>query len=230
MRQTEMQFHTWGGKRAGAGRKPRVPGARPHVPHRAREAHKAAHPVHVTLRARAGLPPFRESGIFDEMRAALRDASRSPAVGEAFRVVQFSVQRDHVHLIVEAHDREMLSRGLRGLVTRLARAVNRALSIRGKVWGDRYHARELTTPRAVRNAIVYVLMNAKKHGHALRGADPCSSASWFDGFTRGSARPAMFGIDDTSPIRSPRTWLARIGWRRLGLIAPTERPRAALDH
>ncbi len=111
------------------------------------------------------------------------EVRRPPAVGDAFRVVQFSVQNDHVHLIIEAHDADVLSRGVRGLAIRLARAVNRALHVRGAVWGDRFHARELTSPRAVRNAIVYVLMNAKKHGVRLAsGLDAFSSARWFDGF------------------------------------------------
>jgi putative transposase len=220
-RQQELRFRTWGGKRANAGRKRLTPG-RPCVPHRARPRHRAAHPVHVTLRARAGLPPFRDGGIFGEMRGAIRGANRSPAVGEAFRVVEFSVQRDHVHFIVEAHDADALSRGVRGLAIRLARAVNRALGASGPVWGDRYEARELATPRAVRNAIVYVLMNAKKHGmRTSRGIDAFSSAPWFAGFAvRAPPR------DEARPVFAARTWLGSVGWRRRGLVRFAEGPRA----
>jgi len=217
----DLPFRPWGGKRINAGRK-RTRSGRPCVPHRARPAHRAAHPVHVTLRARAGLPPLRDSGVFAELRGAIRGANHSPAVGEAFRVVQFSVQNDHVHLIVEAADKDVLSRGLRGLAIRLARAVGRALARPGRVWGDRYHARELTTPRAVRNALVYVLLNAKKHGmRTERGVDRFSSAPWFDGFAR--RNPSE---DASSPVRHARTWLAGVGWRRAGLIRLAERPRA----
>jgi len=220
-RQIPLPFRSRGGRRPNAGRKQTRPG-RPCVPHRARPAHRAAYPVHVTLRARAGLPPLRDSGIFAEMRAAIRGANRSPAVGEAFRVVQFSVQNDHVHLVVEAADKDVLSRGLRGLAVRLARAIGRALATPGRVWGDRYHARALTTPRAVRNALVYVLLNARKHGVRLpSGVDRFSSAPWFDGFARRTAPR-----EDASPVRSARTWLATVGWRRRGLVHPDERPRA----
>ncbi len=177
--------------------------------------------MHVTLRARAGLPPLRHGGLFGEIRDAIRRANRSPAVGEAFRVTHFSIQNDHAHFIVEAHDKETLSRGLRGLTIRLARAVNRALDVRGAVWGDRYHARALKTPRAVRNAIVYVLMNAKKHGVRLAGVDACSSAPWFDGFTARTELPEL-----PCPVFAPRTWLGGTGWRRRGLVRFDERPRA----
>ncbi len=220
MRQTAFEFRTWGGKREGAGRKP-VRKGRGAVAHRARPVHRAAHPVHVTLRARGGLPPFRESAILREVRKAVAGANRSPAVGEGFRVVQFSLQNDHVHLIVEAHDADVLSRGTRGLIVRLARAVNRALGVRGQVWDDRYDARALKTPREVRNAIVYVLMNARKHGQRLlAGVDRFSSAPWFDGF---AAR--ITHTDTPRPVATSRTWLGGTGWRRRGLVRLHERPK-----
>jgi putative transposase len=220
MRQQEFHFPKRGGKRAGAGRK-RTKSGWPCVPHRARPRHNHAHPVHVTLRLREGLPPLRHAGIFAEVRTAIARANRSPAVGDAFRVVEFSIQSNHAHFIIEAHDKRVLSSGLRGLAIRLARAINRALEIRGPVWGDRYHARDLKTPRAVRNAIVYVLMNAKKHGTRLQsGIDAFSSAPWFAGFAE-----RLVPSSETPPVRAPRTWLASIGWRRRGLVHVDERPR-----
>ncbi len=218
-KQLALAFPTWGGKRTGAGRK-RVKLGRTCVVHRARAVHRAAHPVHLTLRARAGLPPFRERAILAEMCGAIRAASRSPAVGDAFRVVEFSVQDDHVHFIVEASNADTLSRGVRGLAIRLARAVNRALGVSGPVWGDRYDARDLKTPREVRNAIVYVLMNARNHGQRLlAGVDRFSSAPWFAGFSGPCAH-----TNEERVVVSSRTWLGATGWRRHGLIRFDERP------
>jgi REP-associated tyrosine transposase len=109
-------------------------------------------------------------------RAAGRDADRLPRHSLQRAV---SVQHDHVHLIAEADGASAWRTGIRGLVIRIARRLNRALGRRGRVWGDRYHARLLRTPREVRNALVYVLQNWKKHlGHVV-GLDPCSSAAWF---------------------------------------------------
>jgi REP element-mobilizing transposase RayT len=206
-----------GGKRDGAGRK-RV--GRKCVPHRARARHGHAYPVLVTMRVREGLPTLRHQGLFVELREAIRGASRSPAVGVAFRVVEFSIQDDHVHFIVEAHDADVLSRGLRGLAIRLARAFNRGVGIRGAVWGDRYHARDLKTPRHVRNAIVYVLMNGKKHRVVSTSIDAFSSAPWFRGFTVAIESP-----QEATPVVAARTWLANVGWKRRGLVRLDERPR-----
>ena len=110
------------------------------------------------MRARRGLPSLRRSRAWLWLRNAIAAASR-----DDFRVLHFSVQDDHVHLIVEADDGRALCAGARGLSIRAARAINRALDRTGGVWGDRYHTRALKTPREVRNAIVYVLMNVKKH-------------------------------------------------------------------
>jgi hypothetical protein len=130
------------------------------------------------------------------------------------------VQRDHVHLIVEADDRDALRRGVQGLAIRAARGVNRALGHRGRVWSDRYHARALETPREVRNAIAYVLLNRQKHAPEARGIDRCSSGPWFEGW-RNRREPPL----EDSPVATPRTWLASVGWRRCGLIARERRRR-----
>jgi putative transposase len=185
------------------------------VPHRARPEHNRALPVHLTLRARAGLPSFRGEQLFRVIREALRAASSAQ-----FRVVQFSVQRDHLHLIVEAADSRCLALGARGLAIRVARAINRRLDRRGPVWGDRYHARSLRTPREVRNGLVYVIMNFRKHRPwDRRELDPCSSSAWFDGLNpRPPPSPAP------APVHAARTWLGTVGWRRHGLIGRWEKP------
>jgi hypothetical protein len=141
-----------------------------------------------------------------------------------FRIVHFSVQANHVHLLVEADDKIALSRGIMGAAIRLARAVNRVARRRGAVWGDRYHSRALRTPRDVRNGIVYVLMNWKKHVPGAKGIDPCSSAPSFGGW---SIHPPS-GPPHELAVKPPETWLLRTGWKRHGLVALSERPRVSL--
>ncbi|MGH7343061.1 MAG: transposase [Candidatus Rokuibacteriota bacterium] len=191
------------------------------MPHRARPDHKARHPVHVTLRAK--LRCLREPRVFPVVRDALAAASRSD-----FRIVHFSIQTNHVHLLCEAHDTRALALGIRGLVIRIAHAVNRVLSRDGSLWKDRYHQRVLKTPREVRHGLVYVLQNWKKHVDGARGLDPCSSAAWFDGWS-GHPPTEQLTQGITSPIAAPRTWLAAKGWRRQGLILVTEAPRLSPD-
>ena len=213
----DLRPRTWGGKRAGAGRPSQ---GKTGVPHRARPKHRAAHPLHVTMRA--GVRGLRSQVVFPRVREAIARAS-----GKDFRVVQFSVQDNHLHLLVEATDQRALTRGMRGLAVRAAQRINRALGRRGQVFSERYHARELTRPRAVRHALVYILQNHRKHGASLAWLDSRSSAATFDGW-----RPdvlldvARAGPRDTEPpaVVKGTTWLVTTGWRRAGLLGLDESP------
>jgi len=216
-----QQPASWGGRRQGAGRK-RNP--KSGVPHRARPLHKPAHPVHATIRAADEVRVLRTAPVFASLTESIGRASSSD-----FRIVHFSVQRDHIHLIVEARDKVSLSRGMRGLAIRLARAVNRTLHRRGRVWKERYHARELTRPREVRNSFLYVLMNHKKHEASPAWLDARSSAAWFDGWRKDLLfEYALRDLNELagrpSPVRPARTWLAREGWRHHRLLGVDEAP------
>jgi REP element-mobilizing transposase RayT len=202
-----------GGARRGAGRKPRAAHQR-RTPHRARPVHRKAHPVHITLRA--GMRCLRTQRVVSTLLSALRDSNR-----DWFRVVHYSIQDNHVHLIAEAENTVRLESGVRGLMVRIARRVNALLRRRGRFWADRWHGRDLEGPRQVRNALVYVLQNHKKHAHSV-SLDPLSSAASFDGF----ASPLPRGFRGAGPpwLVTAQTWLLKSGWRRRGLIRLSETP------
>ena len=219
------EVRTRGGPRPGSGRKRSDPTARPNVEHRVRPAHVAERPVHVTMRRAKGLPGFRAEVVRVVLEQAIRDTVR-----EDCRIAHYSIQADHIHFIVEAVDPAALTRGMRSLSVRIAMRVNRRVlrRERGRVWGDRYHRRDLAGPRAVRNALVYVLANHLKHGEYDVGlVDPCSSAPWFTGFAA-SAHALGPPPDPRPPVQPPTTWVLREGWltRGGGRIHLGEVPRA----
>jgi putative transposase len=170
MRQRSFQFRTWGGKRKGAGRKPM--GERAGVMHRRRPVLKARFPVHVTWRMEARVWNLRTRRCF----TALARAFWGGANRFGFRLVHYSVQGNHLHLLVEAKNERSLSRGMNGLGVRVAKGLNRVMRRHGSVLGDRYHAHILRTPTEARRARVYFLQNARRH-YGLRVADSYTSAS-----------------------------------------------------
>ena len=220
---------TWGGKRAGAGRPRKTEAQRGFVAHAARPVHKKRHPVHVTMRARKGLPSFRAQLVQQMLQGVLAQQT-DRAYGPDFQVVQFSIQSNHLHVIAEATDKKKLRSGVSGLVIAFAKRLNALLErLTGKVWAERYHARPLTTPAEVRSALVYVLQNFKKHGATTHGGpivDHQSSAPQFDGW-----RLPVVALPSRSRIpwhpRRPRTWLLDEGWRIHGLLHPAEQPASA---
>ena len=198
--QGELAFRPGrGGRRPRAGRKARDP-RRPDRHHWIRPFHDARTPVHVTARVVDGLPNLRRPAVV----RALEDAFRRRVAHPKARVVHYSIQANHVHLIVEAEDRVRLFRGLQGLFISLARTINRAVGRRGQVFAIRYHTHILATPTETRRALRYVLRNATKHTHVAGVRDPASSAPWF-------ANPAH---PHPPPVAAPGTWLLRIGWTR----------------
>jgi REP element-mobilizing transposase RayT len=201
-----------GGARDGAGRK-RLPARARHTPGGA----PSASPVHVTLRAFTH--SLRHQYVAGVVLRALHQSNSS-----CFRVVHHSVQANHLHLLVEAENKHALSSGMRGLVIRIARRVNQLLFRRGRFWADRWHSTTLTSPRQVRNALVYVLKNRHKHAASTPNKlDPLSSIQWFDGLAVG-VPPSFHSVGP--PCAPATTWLLRIGWRRLGLIKPNEAPKS----
>jgi len=198
-----------GGWRRGAGRKPK--GAEPGMPHRRKGPLKARFPVLVTARVGRGLASLRSRGE----QAVLAGAFESGCERFGFRLVQYAVLGNHLHFVVEAGGRRSLFRGLVGLLTRIAKRLNKWWGRRGQVFPDRFHERILETPREVRNVLRYVLRNAAGHGYAVprERPDRCSSGEWFDGWRHYAA-----SFPAPAPVARARTWLLALGWRRHGLI------------
>jgi putative transposase len=218
--QLPLRFGQWGGVRPGAGRKPNPRPSR-RMSHSSRPMHCARHPVHVTMRVCRGLPSLREQVLSSLIMTAYRDARRPD-----FRIVHHSIQTNHLHILVESANRTALSRGAAGVAARIARRLNRLLMRRGKVFADRFHSRSLRTPREVRNAIAYVLLNFRKHGGRAAGIDPQSSGAAFDGWRdaqpRGHPRSEL---REFAGVQAATTWLLCTGWRLHGLIGLSEHPK-----
>jgi REP element-mobilizing transposase RayT len=209
------------------------------VPHARRPPLEARHPVHVTVKVVREVGYLRGFRIYPAVRRALCGACDRLDT----RIVHFSVQSDHIHLLIETRDQIALGKAMKGFGVRLARRLNRTAGRSGRVVADRYHARYLRNPTEVRRGLLYVLQNGIKHGRTdgalLRSGqawfDPFSSAAYFHGWHErcrrwipprdAHAHPLHCWGVPSRPVAAPRTWLLREGWRRGGgPIDPSERP------
>lgn len=128
------------------------------------------------------------------------------------RITHYSVQGNHMHFIVEAKDQAALSRAMQGLAVRFAKGLNRMMGRSGKVFADRFHAHILRSPREVRNAVRYVLENARRH--AIRRCEATAPApdAFAGGLPLGGEAPLLtLPAPAWAPQRAstapPRTWL-----------------------
>jgi REP element-mobilizing transposase RayT len=213
-----------GGRRHGAGRKKQLAKAPNHVP---RGDLDCRHPVHVGLRTVRGMPRLRQSHIYQVIRRVLALYLEL----DDFRVVHISIQRNHLHFIVEAADKNALSRRMQSFVIKLAKAINYELGRKGKVFAYRYSAKQIKSRRYARNAIAYVLNNWRRHhedfyenAHSKIFLDEYSSAVAFDGWTIKFGKPTF--EYESLPVSPARTWLLREGWKQHGRIDPFEVPAA----
>jgi REP element-mobilizing transposase RayT len=180
--------------------------------------------LHLTLKLRRGLPTLRRDKPFKAIQRSFYKYS----LGDGFRLVHFSVQHDHLHLIAEADSKKALSRAMHRLAISISRRLNGLWKKLGGTWTgrifkERYHEHVLKQPLEVRNVLLYVLANAKKHG-AIKAheRDFYSSAPYFDGFTKRKAKPPP----DQLIVRAT-AWLLTTGWHReYGLLGPNEMPRS----
>jgi hypothetical protein len=183
--------------------------------------------AHVTVRLLPHVYQLRSARCWKVLGRAFLEARER----HGMRLCHYSVQRDHLHLVVEAGGADALSRGMLGLGIRIARGLNRCMKLGGRVLADRYHARLLATPLEVRRALLYVLNNVRKHLPATTTlprdwVDPYSTAACFDGWRAGIAVPRWGpgSCPDALPRAEPRLWLLRSGWRARGRLDPAARP------
>ena len=223
--QASFAFRTRGGARPGAGRPARGP--RP-IRHDSRIAVRRDQPIHITCRALLRVGNLRCQLMYEAIRVATLVAAKR----QDLRIVHASIQRSHLHLLVEAESGEALTRGVAGFLISAARHINAVLGVRGARVFERYHARSLATPREVRNCIAYVLNNWRHHGEhrtcetARWLVDKYSNAVAFDGWAE-----LGDGVRFTTPLhyaplttQVPRSWLLASGWRRRGLVHLDEVP------
>jgi REP element-mobilizing transposase RayT len=206
-----------GGRRAGAGR----PRGRKTMSHDKRPVFASRYPQHVTLRAVDAAPNLAREYLMGPIRKAIRESHKG-----SFRIVEFNVLGNHLHLIVEASGAMDLGRGMQGFEVRLVRRLNKILKRRGQLFRTRYHNRTLGSPRDVRNTLRYVLCNRKHHNAEKRfdkhWIDPFSSAPWFSGWAEPIAR--WHRSDEVRPTIDATVWLLTTGWKRYGPLRFDERP------
>lgn len=173
--------------------------------HRARVAVSPRFPVLVTIQLRSGLARLRQKREFAAICAAFAAGCAGTGTAAEFRLCQFAVRDAQLQLLVEARDRDTLSRGMQGLLVRVAKRLNREWQKRGSVFADRYDDEVLKTPQQVRQAL------CRLFGEGVR----FTSAAWFDGL-RPPAPSARDGA--AAPVARARSSLLTTDWRRLGLI------------
>jgi REP element-mobilizing transposase RayT len=176
--------------------------------HHGREGLARLVPYHAVWHVLEDIASLRGKKLFRQVRESFRRCHEK----EGFRVVDFSVQSNHLHALVEADDVGRLSRGMQGLGVSLAKRINAVSERRGHAFDDRFYARPLRTPREVANARNYVLRNSQVHDRRLGVGLPTLELDAF----------SSAALPDAHILTAPaRTWLLAVGWQKARLSGPS---------
>lgn len=187
-----------------------------------REKVKTSTPLHLTWRLKEDLVNLRCGDVLTLFKAASKRAKEF-----GLHVIHFSLQSNHIHLIVECRNNDCLKCGTRSLASSLGKGIRKITGGRGGVFAGRFDLKVLKNPTVVRNAMVYVLQNFSKHARLLNHVDRYSSAPYFSQWRRllgPRIGPILAGMGSRSQgpqpefLGQPTSWLAREGWLRARLV------------
>jgi len=187
-----------GGRRPGSGRK------RIHskgVSHQRRERVTTKQALHVNFKVRTSI---RNKECLQILKRSIQNAR-----SHGLRVLHFSLESNHIHLILEASNNTVLTKGMRSLTITFAKGVEK-----GRIQIERYHLHVLRTLRETKNAIHYVLFNHQKHkGLKTAHVSAYSSLGLIEDL-RSLAKSAnmtviLKGLKQINFLDAPQSWLAR---------------------
>jgi putative transposase len=201
----------WGGKRRGAGRK-NLSGT---IGHAKREQINFKKPMHITLKS--DRVHLRNKSTLKAFKNAVTEAKRF-----CLHVIHYSVQNDHIHMIVEAKDNQSLARGMMSLCGRLGKNIRSLVGGSGPVFKGRFHVHVLNSPTEMKRALDYVLTNISKHMKVFDYVDEFSSGMAFKEWRKLLGKrytnivhdQAKQYARDLQELSAARSWLCRVGWMR----------------
>lgn len=208
----QLEFRTWGGKRKNAGRKRRSTFAS----HVRRGRINRQTPVHLTLRLRDGLTGLRSEKFLAQFRKAAVGATK-----KGLRILHYSLQTNHFHILAEADNNQILANAMKSLVTCLAIWLKKMWRRKGSIFSERFHSRILRTPTEVKRVLRYILLNYARHAGVSARIDYYSSGHAFSKWQEllneltdliREQVAQEVDPDNSRGLSQPESWLASVGW------------------
>jgi putative transposase len=208
----------WSGYRRGAGR----PNRSQTVNHMRRPRVDFSKPLHITQKLKSGIPSLRRKDFERLFHGSLQGAKEA-----GLHVIQYSLQHDHIHMVVEVANNKKLRAGMYSLASSFARALQKKMGLTGGIFKGSFHMVVITSPTQMKRVLTYVLLNYCKHSKMLEHLDPFSSGRFFVKWRELLGRKRWNPVleweiqgerEDAAVIglSPPQSWLARQGWLRAG--------------
>lgn len=136
------------------------------VSHRSREQVTGRDLLHINFKYKTYV---RSDAFYEVFKRGIKNSARFD-----FKILSFSIESNHIHLIAEAGNSDNLTLGMKSLTCTLSKGLNLIKNTNGKTQIERFHLHILKNPQEARNAINYVLFNHEKHTGTQKISKFCS--------------------------------------------------------
>lgn len=126
--------------------------------------------LHLTVKVLRNKAEIKNKSVLKLLRHAIQRARL-----QGLKIIHYSLEYDHVHLLIEAENNHILGKGMQALGVSLSKGINRLKNLKGAVYKHRYHFRQITSPRQLKNVLGYIFNNGVKHGTASSIVNPYNS-------------------------------------------------------
>lgn len=119
---------------------------------------KKASSLHLTIKVRENKADIQSKRILKALHHAIKRARL-----KGLKVVHYTLEYNHLHLLVESVDNKTLHKGMQSFGITIAKAINKIKRTKGSVYKNRYHLKLISSPRQLRNVLHYIFNNGVKH-------------------------------------------------------------------
>lgn len=148
------------------------------IRHIARDEIRRLTPLHLTVKIEKQKAGLRNKSILKTLHTSIKKARQ-----KGLKIIHYTLEYDHIHLLVESDNNETLGRGMQSFGISFSKGINKIKATKGKVFKTRYHFRKLKTPKEVKNAINYIFGNSIKHKNAISVVSPYNSLVAVENFS-----------------------------------------------
>ncbi|MGZ3789032.1 MAG: transposase [Bacteriovorax sp.] len=140
------------------------------IRHSSRPFLKKPSSLHLTVKIKKNRADMKNKSVLGLLKRAIKNARR-----QGLKVIHYSLEYDHVHLLIEADNNYILGKGMQAFGVTLSKAINRMRKLKGGVYKHRYHFRHISSARELKNVMNYIFTNGLKHKTAKNIMNPFNS-------------------------------------------------------
>jgi REP element-mobilizing transposase RayT len=140
------------------------------IRHISREDIKKPTSLHLTIKVRENKADIKNKQILKALHHSIKRARM-----KRLKIVHYTLEYNHIHLLVEAEIKQLVHQGMQAFGISLAKKINTIKRLKGTVYKHRYHLRKINSPRDLKNVLHYIFNNGIHHKRTSNVLDSYNS-------------------------------------------------------